>query len=112
MDSPGRRITVDVVCAGDLGAVVAWWPLVVLGVDVALGAPVDVSLELDCAQAGAATSIVVTSRGAAHLASIDFIAGFSVVDGVGRDVGARHPNLAPDCGRSARIAWNCRSTIR
>jgi hypothetical protein len=43
-----------------------------------------VSLELDCAQAGAATSIVVTSRGAARLSSSDFIADFSVADGVGR----------------------------
>jgi hypothetical protein len=67
-----------------LGAVVARWLLVVLGADVALGAPVDVSLELDCAQAGAATSIVVTSRGAARLSSSDFIADFSVADGVGR----------------------------
>jgi hypothetical protein len=77
-------VTVDVVCAADLGAVVARWLLVVLGADVALGAPVDVSLELDCAQAGAATSIVVTSRGAARLSSSDFIADFSVADGVGR----------------------------
>jgi hypothetical protein len=84
MDSPGRRMTVDVVCAADLGVDVAWWPLVALGGDVALGVPCDVSLEVDCAQAGAATSIVVTSRGAAHLASIDFIAGFSVADDVGR----------------------------
>jgi hypothetical protein len=56
----------------------------VLGADVALGAAGVVSLEAGCAQAGAATSIVVTSRGAARLARIDIIAGFSVADGVGR----------------------------
>ena len=36
-------------------------------------------LPVVCAQAGAATSIVVISRGAARCASITFIAGFSIV---------------------------------
>jgi len=66
--------------------------------DVPDGAVV-VGVAVDCAQAGAATSIVVISRGAAQVSSVAFIAGFSVAGWRWAPIRRpQFPKLAAKCG--------------
>jgi hypothetical protein len=71
------------------GALLAWLGAVVCDIEGAVVAPGAVGLLVDCAQAGAATNIVVINRGAARLSDAFITASPFRVDTPGFHLDAR-----------------------